>query len=63
MHYTLDGRYPKPICGSKIGPLMHFQFCAGGFEERYVECARCRRMGATLPLIKVQGIVCQRGRG
>ena len=62
VHYTLDGRYPKPLCGSKLSPLMHFQRCAAGFEDRYVECARCRRMCATAPLIKAP-TVSQRGRG
>ena len=54
VHYVFDTRYSKPICGSRIGPLMHFQWCAGGFEERFVECERCRRIGATAPLIKIQ---------
>ena len=53
IHYTLDGRYPKPICGARLGPLMHYQFCAPGFEERYVECRRCRRIGATPPRLKL----------
>ena len=25
-----------------------------GFEDRYVECRRCRRMGVTAPRIKLQ---------
>lgn len=52
VHYTLDGKYPKPICGSRLGPLMHYQCCAPGFEPRYIECARCRRIGATPPTIR-----------
>lgn len=51
VHYTLDGNYPKPICGVRLGPLMHYQFCAPGFEPRYVECLRCRHIGNTPPLI------------
>lgn len=53
IHYTLGGHYPKPLCGVRVGSLMHYQFCAQfyapGFEPRYVECKRCRRMGAAMP--------------
>ena len=60
VHYTLDGRYPKPLCGSKLGPFMHYQWCAAGLEPAYVECERCRKIGDTAPLIRLRG---QRGRG
>jgi hypothetical protein len=32
-----------PICGSRVGRRAVFQWCAGGFDARYVECDRCRR--------------------
>lgn len=51
VHLTLDGRYPKPLCGATLGPLMHYQRCAGGFELEMVECRRCARMGETAPMI------------
>ena len=53
VHYVLgDERYPKPICGTHLGPLMHFQFCAPGFDDRYVECRTCRRLGNKARLIQ-----------
>jgi hypothetical protein len=38
-HYVSLG---KPICGVRVQPRT-YQACAGGFEFRIVECARCRR--------------------
>jgi len=49
-----NGRYTKvhvvendkPICGSKIGGKMIFQWCAylfSGVTHSYVECEHCKR--------------------
>lgn len=54
VHYVLGSQYPKPICGARIHPHSYFQFCAAGFEERYVECERCKQMGRTPPMIKIR---------
>ena len=31
----------KPICGSKLGPRMEFQWCSWGIKMEYIECKRC----------------------
>ena len=38
-HFVLRG---KPICGCRIGKKAQFLFCASGFDEKYVECRRCK---------------------
>lgn len=42
VHIIKDG---IPICGSRIGDNMAFQFCAGGIHIEYVECMHCKRIG------------------
>lgn len=32
----------KAACGSRVGRLMEFQWCAMGWHRVYVECQRCR---------------------
>lgn len=32
----------RPICGCKIGIKKHFQWCAHGAVDRYIECLKCR---------------------
>ena len=38
VHVVIDG---KPICGSKMGPKMKFQWCARGVQREFLECRRC----------------------
>ena len=47
VHFTLDTDKPKPICGSRLGQQMEYQFCAPGFADNYVECERCRKIALT----------------
>ncbi len=34
--------HDKPICGSKIGIDMDFQWCAGNIKLDYIECEKCK---------------------
>jgi len=53
VHYVWDwGSKPEPVCKARIDPRMIFQYCAAGFEARYVECAHCRRIGAKSPWVR-----------
>ena len=45
VHAVRDG---KPICGARLRKAMQFQWCAVGFEERYIECGRCKRILAPI---------------
>lgn len=40
VHVVQEG---KPICGTKIGNNMSFQFNAQGVRLDYVECEHCKR--------------------
>lgn len=40
VHFVLQSR---PICGARIRSNMQYQWCADGFEDRYVECRHCKR--------------------
>ena len=42
VHYVRGNR---PVCGSRVGRRMEFQWCAHGYRRDYVECARCRSIG------------------
>lgn len=48
----ITGKYTKvhityndgvPICNSKIGPSMVFQWCAGYAELAYTDCQHCQK--------------------
>ena len=41
VHAVLRG---APVCGVSLRCGMEFQFCAAGFEQRYIECGRCKRI-------------------
>lgn len=34
----------KPLCGSRIGDDMAFQWCAGGAWYDYLECEKCKKI-------------------
>ena len=33
----------KPVCGSRIGDNMEFQWCSMGIYMPYVECEHCKK--------------------
>lgn len=35
--------YDKPICGSRIGEDMEFQWCAPSIKLDYIECEKCKK--------------------
>ena len=42
----------KPICGTRPGSNMEFQWCSVGIQLDYIECQHCKRIARSL--IKVR---------